>query len=101
SDALDIRLAEKRCTSPTLVDRTVQSSYGVATELAAPKNALALEADASWILSACDAGPTLVGQTYGDGNMLVLPNSQFLTNLSLAAADNAYFAANVIARDSG
>lgn len=101
SESLDVRLAKTRCKGPTVVHRTVQSTYGAATELAAPPQAPALEADTSWVLSACDAGPTLVGKAYGQGNVLVLPDSRFLTNLSLAAADNAYFAANLIARDSG
>lgn len=101
SDSLQVTLAAKPCNTPPVVDRTVHSTYGAATELAAPRRAMALVADTSWVLSACDAGPTLVGTTHGDGNVLVLPNSQFLTNVSLAAADNAYFAANVIARDSG
>jgi len=100
SESLEISLASARCTTPAAVDNTVQASYGTPIKLATSPHGMALKADTSWVLSACDAGPTLVGKAHGEGNVLVLPNSQFLTNVSLAAADNAYFAANVIARDS-
>ncbi|HEY6728869.1 MAG TPA: DUF4350 domain-containing protein [Polyangiaceae bacterium] len=101
SDELQVTLAAKPCKTPPLVHPTVHSTSGATVRLAAPRHAMALVADTSWVLSACDAGPTLVGTTHGDGSVLVLPNSTFLRNVSLAAADNAYFAANVIARDAG
>jgi len=100
SESLEVSLASEPCTTTPTVDSTVQASYGTPTKLATSRRPMALVADTSWVLSACDAGPTLVGKAHGEGNVLVLPNSEFLTNVSLAAADNAYFAANVIARDS-
>lgn len=101
SESLEVTPANKACGTPPVADPTVQSTYGMTPELAAPPHARALEAGTSWVLSACDAGPTLVSKMHGEGNVFVLPNSEFLTNMSLAAADNAYFTANVIARDSG
>ena len=101
AESLDVTIAPKPCTTPTLVDPTALNQEGAAIKLATMRHTAALTAKTGWVLSACDAGPTLVGQTHGDGNVLVLPDSQFLTNVSLAAADNAYFVANVIARNSG
>jgi len=97
SESLGVAPAKQRCKGQATVDDSMRSFYGDVTKLATRPGAMALDADTGWALAKCDAGPTLLGQKHGGGNVLVLPNSEFLSNVSLAAADNAYFAINALA----
>lgn len=99
SKTLDIERSRKPCTTTSSIVEGIRSYYGEETKLfSRGGRALEIDSPTSWVLTRCDAGPTLVGTTHGEGTVLVLPSSTFLKNVSLAAADNAYFAVNVFAR---
>ena len=96
---LSIERAAKACSVTWSIEESVRAFYGEDTQLVTLREqALEVEEPASWVLTECDAGPTLVGTSHGEGTVFVLPSTRFLTNASMAAGDNAYLATNLFRR---
>jgi hypothetical protein len=99
SSSLKIDHAKKVCSTPWSIAESVGAFYGEDTELATfRERALKVEAPATWVLTECDAGPTLVGAAHGEGTVFILPSTRLLTNVSMAAGDNGYLATNLFGR---
>ena len=96
SSSLKVAHSQKRCSTSWSIAESMIGFYGEETKLATVRErALEVDAPASWVLTECDAGPTLVGTAHGEGTVFVLPSTRLLTNVSMAAGDNAYLAVNV------
>ncbi len=99
AQALDAKVKPERCQHESHLVSGWQEYYGPDTELETLRSwPYEIDQPVSWAVAECDTGPTLVGMSHGQGSVFLLPSAAFLSNLSLASADNAYLAVKLLSR---
>lgn len=96
---LGVYLDPDRCNEPSEVAPGSTLFYGSDTRLATLREwPLETNTREVWAIVECDQGPTVLGMQHGEGTVLFLSNTALLTNVSMAAADNARFAVNLLSQ---
>jgi hypothetical protein len=97
---LEVYLDGNRCREPSEITEGNHRFYGgKGTRLATIREwPLDTRRQEIWSIASCDQGPTVLGVEHGNGTIVLLSNTALLTNVSMAAADNARFAVNLLSQ---